>query len=831
MFLSLCGMKNFTGKILHLYSKPYAMKFRIACFFLISLILSSCTSIDTETEFIAGDLGITLDNSGRISHLFDLNKEVDYLLPDSSSYLIQMRFNGKIIPPVSMQFEAAENMLYFKFPGEGEVKVKLKQHKDYLRFELYNISGNDKPDLLIWGPVYTSIGETIGETVGVVRNHDFAIGIQSLNPKTLGGYPWLENDVMPEMDYFDQGDYSDLKKGGIAHTLYRIEAARPVSGGSVLHAYCRMRDNVRSVPNWGFDNYIVQSFDDGGLIGSSVAIFGTQPGHVLHSISSIEIAEGLPHPELNGKWSKLAPEASSAYMIMGFGEEDFDRALDYCEQAGLKYLYHGGPFKSWGHFELNEIFFPDGRSSLKRCVDKAEKKGISIGLHTLSNFITTNDAYVTPIPDTRLAEVGYTILTKAISPSSKQIEVQDPSRFNQFKNNYLKAFRIGNEIIRYAAVSETAPWVLQDCQRGAFGTFPSRHGRSDTVFKLADHAYKVFLSNPELTLEIAENIAALYNETGVRQISFDGLEGCRSTGLGNYGEILFTSTWYKNLDENIRRHYIADASRSSHYFWHIFTRMNWGEPWYAGFRESQTEYRLKNQKYFDRNYIPNMLGWFLMKPETSIEDIEWLLARSAAFDAGYAFVTSYDALENNGFTDEILAVISRWESARMAGIFSQEQKKMMEDIKNEFTLGKSDDDGYQLTRIHTYRLSHEYRQRQPGEPVFSSLSFENTGQEQLLQFIITAKRGTIINPEMEIDGSKLLTIPVKLNEGEHLKFDGEFVRVYSARWQLLKSISIEKSLLMISSGIHHIDVSCNFKENKGEMSLELRLQGETILIN
>ncbi len=129
---------------------------------------------------------------------------------------------------------------------------------------------------------------------------------------------------------------------------------------------------------------------------------------------------------------------------------------------------------------------------------------------------------------------------------------------------------------------------------------------------LADHAYKVFLTDAELTEEVAKNIAELYNQTGLRQISFDGLEGNRSTGMGNYGEILMTTTWYDNLDENIKSHLIADASRTSHYFWHIYSRMNWGEPWYAGFRESQTEYRFKNQKYFERNLMPGMLGWFLM---------------------------------------------------------------------------------------------------------------------------------------------------------------------------------------------------------------------------
>jgi len=809
------------------------MKIRIHYFLLLAFIINSCISTDEadKIEFIAGDLGINMDKGGQIAHLYDLDTGGDFLLKDSATYLIRMRFSGMMMHPSSANFNIDEGMLYLYFPDDREVKVKVKQHKNYMTFELFNIRSKDKPDLLIWGPIYTNISETIGETVGVVRNAEFAIGIQSLNPKTLGGYPWLENDVMPEMDYFDQDNYSDLKRGGIGHTLYRIEAARPAGDGSALHAYCRNRYEDRSVPNWGYDNYLIKRFDDAGLIGSSIAIFGCPPENVLQTISSVETSEGLPHPELNGEWSKLAPEASSAYMIMGFGEEDFDRALAYTEQAGLKYLYHSGPFESWGHFKLNKTFFPEGRASLKRCVDKAGEKGISLGLHTLSNFITTNDAYVSPVPDPRLAEVGSTMIAYPIGPADKEIIIEDPSRFNQFKNNYLKAARIDDEIIRYAAISETSPWTLLDCQRGAFDTRAVSHNKDEPIFKLADHAYKVLLSNPELTQEIAENIADLYNETGVRQISFDGLEGCRSTGLGNYGEILFTNTWYNNIDQNIRSQYIADASRTSHYFWHIFTRMNWGEPWYAGFRESQTEYRLKNQKYFDRNYIPNMLGWFLMKPETSIEDIEWLLARSAAFDAGYAFVTSYDALEKNGFTAEILSAIALWEDARMKGIFSAEQKALMEDVNNEFHLEKTDDETHLLSRIYTFRLTHEYRERQPGEPVTSSLSFDNPGEEQQMNFIVTAKKGIIINPELELDGSKMLTIPVKLNEGEHVKFNGEYAHVYSSSWQLLKSISLEKSLLNVVPGTHNIEVSCKFEGTSGEMLLELRLMGESFILN
>ena len=115
-----------------------------------------------------------------------------------------------------------------------------------------------------------------------------------------------------------------------------------------------------------------------------------------------------------------------------------------------------------------------------------------------------------------------------------------------------------------------------------------------------------------LTAEMSNTLAEFYNQTGLRQISFDGLEGNRSTGLGTYGESLMPYTWYNALAPELKDHLIIDASRTTHFFWRIYSRMNWGEPWYAGFRESQTQYRFNNQAYFQRNFMPGMLGWFKM---------------------------------------------------------------------------------------------------------------------------------------------------------------------------------------------------------------------------
>ena len=148
--------------------------------------------------------------------------------------------------------------------------------------------------------------------------------------------------------------------------------------------------------------------------------------------------------------------------------------------------------------------------------------------------------------------------------------------------------------------------------------------------------------------------------------------------------------WYNNLSKGLKSHLIIDASRTTHFFWHIYSRMNWGEPWYGSFRESQTEYRFKNQAYFNRNFMPGMLGLFKMTSETSVEDIEWLLAKSAAYDAGYAFVANLEIIENNGNSPEILELIGTWGKLRIQRAFSEEQKKVMLDSNKEFSLKEID---------------------------------------------------------------------------------------------------------------------------------------------
>jgi hypothetical protein len=370
-----------------------------------------------------------------------------------------------------------------------------------------------------------------------------------------------------------------------------------------------------------------------------------------------------------------------------------NEAIRMTQRAGLKVVYHSSPFETWGHFKLKPDLFPRGWEGFRECVVKAAEAGIGVGFHTLSNFITPNDDYVAPIPDRRLARIGSSELTAEVDAEQTEIPVADPSWFQ--KKTDMNTVVVGVELIRYENVSNAAPWRLLQCQRGAWGTKASAHRQGEAVGKLMDHPYKVFLTDAGLGQELARRIAEFSNYTGAMQLSLDGLEGNWSSGMGQYGCSLFTKAWYDALTPAQRERFINDASNPHHFTWHISTRYNWGEPWYAGFRESQTIYRLKNQLFYTRNLIPRMLGWFSLRAETTLEDAEWLCARAAGYDAGFALATSFDSKATQsssgvsrveGKKGEILDAIRQWETARQGGAFTERLKPALQDVNREFHL-------------------------------------------------------------------------------------------------------------------------------------------------
>lgn len=800
--------------------------------FILSLLLlyipSSCS--EKNIYFNTDNFKVTLDSSGKLVELSDNNGK-NYLSSKENSYLLSIRVNNEFEIPNKCIWNPQDSIITLSFAkNNAELEISVKSKEQHFVFEVEKVKSDNNIDLIIWGPYSTTISESIGECIGVVHDNNFAIGIQALNPKTIGGYPTTEDDVDPSFDIFATSSLVDVSDS--VKILYRGQTAKHIESGSCLQAYCRNRDKVRIIPMWGHDKYTAPAYDDGGIVGSKIALFGTMADKVLDNIGRIEKEENLPHPMMDGIWMKQNILSTQSYIIYPFNEKNIDKAIEFTKKTGFKFLYNGGPFKTWGNFILNKDEFPNGLDGLKKCVEKAAKSNIKLGIHTLSNFITTNDPYVTPIPDKRLALVGSTVLSSNIDKSQTNIPIDDPSFFNQMKNNSLHGVLVGEELIRYEKVSEKAPWKLLNCQRGAYNTIAKSHSVNDTISKLLDHGYKTFLTNIDLTKEVARNIAKIFNYTGIQQISFDGLEGAWSTGLGQYGLSLMIKEWYDALNPEYKN-CINDASMTTHYNWHTFTRMNWGEPWYAGFRESQMNYRLMNQDFYRRNFMPCMLGWFQLSSNTSIEDIEWLLARSAAFDAGYTLVTNGDAIKENGNSDKIINSIRIWEDARLKGAFPKELKKEMESVNNEYTLKEISSNKWLLNKYLLKRFKHENIIKQPGEPVCSKWIFNNIYESQPLKFIISSDV-SIKNIKIEIGNFSTLEIKENLNAGEYMKYDGgEDLVIYDKNWNQIKRIKIDKERIEVSKGDNSIIFTCDFTKSnlkKGEVSLEMKTIGSPIEI-
>ena len=635
----------------------------------------------------------SIDKTGALSAITGSAR--NYLASGQPSPLLSLRVGGQWHVPNRATWHARGHALTLHYEGLGATAVvTLAEKPTHVTFELTQLRARNPVELILWGPYPIAIGDLVGEVVGVVRDAEFAVGIQALNTKTLGGYPSQENDIEPDGNEADDtGNYPGLPAELRKQQRWRGDTAKRTPFGSTVQAYCRNRDRQRVISNWGHEKFVALPFDDGGVIGSRIALFAGPATEALATIGEIEVAEGLPHPILDGVWAKTAPGATASYLIVDFGESTIDRAIEMTQRAGLKYLYHSSPFETWGHFKLKPASFPHGWDGFRDCVETARKAGIGVGFHTLSNFITPNDPFVTPQPDPRLARIGSSELTADIDASQTEIPVSDPVWFQ--KKTDMNTVVIGEELIRYEGVSADAPWRLLKCQRGAWGTQAAAHKKGDAAGKLMDHPYKVFLTDAALSQEVARNIAAFCNHTGAIQLSLDGLEGNWSTGMGQYGRTLFTKAWYDALDPELRGHMINDASNPAHFTWHIATRYNWGEPWYAGFRQSHTLYRLKNQLFYTRNLIPRMLGWFSVRPGTTTEDAEWLCARAAGYDAGFALATRFGSRATQSSSDvggmdekraAILDVVKQWETARQSNAFPESLKADLQDVTREFHL-------------------------------------------------------------------------------------------------------------------------------------------------
>ncbi|WP_138476790.1 hypothetical protein [Dyadobacter bucti] len=817
--------------------------FRSQLFLLAAVLFFSCgekVEFSLETDYLT----LGLNNRGNIVSMQEKVSGKEYFPKGQSSPMLSLYKDSVYTAPEKAVYDPQKQSITLQYEGGITATIGVQNKKQYLRFELLSLSPRNGTQAVVWGPYPTTIGELIGETVGVVRDTAFAIGLQALNINTIEGIPDdgdnagggsfidpLPGQTLPDSlkDKIGQPVSTDVNRDGDMPEyvrMYRGSLAVKKEFGSELRMFARDRRIARTLGSGDRIQYVPPVESD--FAGSAIAFFGCPAAETLNVIEKIELGEGLPHPMIDGVWIKRAPRTSEAYMM--YEGNNMENCLKYAKMADFRLVHIGDVFESWGHFGLKTARFPNGAADIKRLTAKAKAAGISLGVHTLTTFTGTGDKYVSPIPSDSLCKTGSSILAKDITADDQTINVKDPTFFRNTGATH--TIKIGKELISYQAVSEDKPWRLLNCVRGQFNTGKAVHTAGVVVDKLANNSYSGFLPDIYLQDQYARRLAEVCRETGIDLMDFDGFEGLEATGHGTYGENKFIDLWNKNLD----RSRLVCGSNTGHYFWHIYSYMNWGEPWYSGLRQSQINYRIENQRYFERNYMPGMLGWFKLEGEYRPEEIEWIQARSAAFNAGYLLRVD-ETVEKSGFKADFFEAIREWQKARNTKAFTSAQIAAFKDPKKEFHLKKRTDTSWELYPVSLQSgFVHQFRSVQTGEPVASNFKINNPYAEQPLQLYITTtavdgnKTDAVSKLRLEINKYQVLEINEPIKAGSKFIIDGKSVFLCDATWNKLKEIKVS-ALPRWSKGGNEIVVKSEFSgEQAPVLNFDFKSVGQAEIV-
>jgi hypothetical protein len=209
-----------------------------------------------------------------------------------------------------------------------------------------------------------------------------------------------------------------------------------------------------------------------------------------------------------------------------------------------------------------------------------------------------------------------------------------------------------------------------------------------------------------------------------------------------------------------------------------------------------------------------------MTPETSLEDTEWLLARAAGYEAGFCLCTSPETVNANGDGEAIMKAIRTWETARMAGAFSEEQKARMQKLENEFSL--TQDGPRSWSMVQTYSKKDRL-------PVSGSVdvSVDNPFMAQWMWLIVQVPTGTTLTDLRLTYGRQVMEFPGAIEGPCALRYrPGMEAKLVDGHWKFVRILALNGKPIECPRGKDTIHVSGKISGDKpAEVKVEIRLLG------
>lgn len=458
---------------------------------------------------------------------------------------------------------------------------------------------------------------------------------------------------------------------------------------------------------------------------------------------------------------RLNAQSPQTYMVSDFAEDELESVLDLCGKGGIEQVLHKSPFSSYGHYEWDPAFASKGDRSVARMVQKAQEAGVRLGLLIHEDAISLNDSYFAPRYFKQLRKTGPVQFYSNITAEQRDLVIYHTEELDQ--PSTLNLILVGKEMLSYGTMEPAGDMLfLHRCFRGIHGTKNVEHEKREEAYKIWDSPERYCA--PE---------GALLDSVRNRLVQRIVAAGSPFTMLnGGYGQDLVNTSQRVQLVERWSHH---DGSQ------------------------------------------PLMLGWIPVRvsdkrqASSTLEDLEWVLSKAAAFNAGFGLVIDRIALKRYGQLDKVMALVKAWNAVRDAGVLTEYQKEDLRDPYADWHLEPYGEEGYLLFPVHQsrgYRCVFQERgshretwQWKSDETSVVGLRIEVKGKGEIRQPMLATASDTLVFPCV-----------VKVGEFLLCDFDG-VARVTDADYHTLQEFPLER-MLTLSEGESSVFFSCDVEGDK-----------------
>lgn len=430
------------------------------------------------------------------------------------------------------------------------------------------------------------------------------------------------------------------------------------------------------------------------LTGVTAALIACSKDKLLDKIAIVEEDYKLPHGVASRRHDLYN---ASYYWTSNVTPVNVDEHIKYAKMGGFRLMNIYYPaflesrgYRLIGNYDVFRPEYPNGKADLKAMLDKIKAAGITPGCHFLHSHIGRDSKYVTPIPDHRLNLLRIFTLKQPLSNTDTTIYVeQNPANSTMARNR--KVLKLGTELISYRGYTTAPPYMFYGCERGIDKTTINAQP-AGYMFGLLDvsefGATSVYIDQySDLQDEVADCIADLW-DAGFEFIYFDGSEGVNPPFWYHV-----SGAQYRVFSKLKPEPVFAEGAAKTHFSWHMLTGGNAFDVFRPEkLKEETLKHPFREAPRMQDNFTRLNFGWlgYWLPGEKTIgtqpDQLEFVTSKAAAWDCPVSIHANPAILAQHPRTADNFEVFRRWEEARAKRWLTDQQKQMLRNAGQEFTL-------------------------------------------------------------------------------------------------------------------------------------------------